>query len=283
MMLEVNKLSVELGGRPILRNLALQAGPGALCVLMGANGEGKTTLLRTLAGEYPHYTGDISIAGRNLRQISIRDQAAQRAVLSQQLSLQLPFSVEEVVTMGRFVHAGGSTASDKELVQYAMKQLQVFDLKERNYLTLSGGQKQRVQMARVLAQLLEVPDIHGKDYAGKKMLLLDEPVTGMDILHQQLALQLATQLVKQGVLVVAVLHDFQLAAAYADRVWMLKNGAVYAEGTPRQVFTPDHIAACFGIAVQVLEHPDCDYPLVVTTGGQQPIQLSTAATALKSF
>ncbi|UYQ93097.1 heme ABC transporter ATP-binding protein [Chitinophaga horti] len=283
MMLEVNNLTVELGGRPILRNLSIQAGTGAVCVLMGANGEGKSTLLRTLAGEYPHYTGEIKMAGRNLRQMSISDQAQQRAVLSQQLSLSLPFTVQEVVAMGRYVHGGRSATADKELVNYALRQLQVYDLRDRSYLTLSGGQKQRVQMARVLAQLLEVPDIQGMDYAGKKILLLDEPVTGMDILHQQLSLQLAQQLAKQGVLVVAVLHDFQLAAAYAQHVWMLKHGGVHSSGTVRNVFTPANISACFGIAVQVLEHPGFNYPLVVTTTGEGPIQLPTAATALNAL
>jgi ABC-type hemin transport system ATPase subunit len=282
MMLKVEQLTVELGGRPILHHLDLKAGAGELCVLMGANGEGKSTLLRTLAGEYPNYKGRIIMAGKDLQHTSVKEQAQHRAVLSQQLSLHLPFTVEEVVTMGRFVYTG-SSANDREIVQYAMKQLQISDLRNRSFLTLSGGQKQRVQMARVLAQVLEVPDIKGMDYAGKKMLLLDEPVTGMDILHQQLSLQLATQLAQQGVLVVAVLHDFQLAAAYAQRVWLLKHGFVYSEGDVRQVFTPANIEACFGIAVHVLDHPRVSYPLVVTAAGQHPIHLPTAAQAIKSF
>jgi iron complex transport system ATP-binding protein len=166
--------------------------------------------------------------------------------------------------MGRFVYGSYLSVLDKEIITCALKTMQVYNLKDRAYPTLSGGQKQRVQMARVLAQLLEEPDLYAANYAGKKMLLLDEPVTGMDILHQQLALQLATTLATQGVLVIAVLHDFQLAAAYARRLFLLKDGSLYATGNVDEVFTPQHIKHCFGVDVAVLQHPHCNYPLVVS-------------------
>jgi iron complex transport system ATP-binding protein len=145
-----------------------------------------------------------------------------------------------------------------------MQIMQVYDLRDRTYPTLSGGQKQRVQMARVLAQLLEAPGLHELDYTGKKMLLLDEPVTCMDILHEQLSLQLAATLASVGVLVIAVLHDFQLAAAFAHRIILLKEGALYTQGTVDDVFTAAHIKNSFGVDVDILSHPQCNYPLVVT-------------------
>lgn len=262
-MLEIDHISLRLGGRPILDNVVLQANDGELCVLMGANGAGKSTLLKVIAGEYGHYEGNIRLHGRELRQLSIQEQARSRAVLSQQIQLQLPFTVTQVVMMGRFVYGQDASALDQAIVQYTLDLLQVFDLKDRNYLTLSGGQQQRVQMARVLAQLLEVPDLEGADYKGRKMLLLDEPVTGMDIRHQQLSLQLAARLAKRGVLVVAVLHDFQLAAAYAERVVLLHRGAVYKQGRVREVLTEPDIRHCFGVSVHVLSHPDYPYPLIV--------------------
>lgn len=262
-MLDINQISLRLGGRPILDKVQLQAKDGELCVLMGANGAGKSTLLKVIAGEYPHYEGSVRIAGKELRDLSIQEQARSRAVLSQQMQLQLPFTVTQVTMMGRFVYGQHASILDQQIVQYAMELLQVDDLRDRNYLTLSGGQKQRVQMARIMAQLLEQPALEGVDYTGRKMLLLDEPVTGMDIRHQQLSLQLASKLAKQGVLVVAVLHDFQLAAAYAHRLVLLHRGAVYKQGTAREVLTAPVIQHCFQASVQVLDHPGYPYPLVV--------------------
>lgn len=264
MMLRVKDISLSLGKAPILRNVSLEAVAGELCVIMGANGAGKSTLLKAIAGEYMHYQGDILLAGNELRSLPVAAQAKTRAVLSQQLSLNQPFTVAEVVNMGRYVYNTHLSTLDRDIVTYALKTMQVYSLRERTYPTLSGGQKQRVQMARVLAQLLEAPDLQATDYTGKKMLLLDEPVTGMDILHQQLSLQLATTLAASGVLVVAVLHDFQLAAAYANRVLMLKDGSIYAQGTVSEILTATHIKDCFGVDVAVLEHPHCHYPLVVT-------------------
>lgn len=262
MMLDIQHISLPLGGHRILNNISLQAQAGELCVLMGANGAGKSTLLKTLAGEHTHYSGEIILAGRPLRQQTAAAQALCRAVLSQRVNLHLPFTVAEIVNMGRFVHPHDSSLN-KAIVQYAMHILQVDEWQERSWLTLSGGQQQRVHMARVLAQLLEAP--HMEDYAGRKMLLLDEPVTGMDIRHQQAALQLARMLTDYGVLVIAVLHDFHLAAAYADRIFMLHNGGLYAAGPARSVLTAENIRHCFDIDVKVLEHPSCGYPIVVTS------------------
>ncbi|WP_160717650.1 heme ABC transporter ATP-binding protein [Chitinophaga solisilvae] len=261
MMLDIQNISLSLGGRRILQHVSLQAKAGELCVVMGANGAGKTTLLKVLAGEYRHYTGQIRLHGEQLQSFSVAEQAQRRAVLSQQVVLQLAFTVREVVQMGRFVHHAAPEL-DTAIVDYAMDTMQVADLAGRSWVTLSGGQQQRVHMARVLAQLLEKPQLE-KSTAGKKMLLLDEPVTGMDIRHQQLALQLAKKLTEYGMLVIAVLHDFQLAAAYADQLIFLHQGGVHVAGSVQEVLTAPHIRHCFGIGVQVLVHPQCNHPIVI--------------------
>ncbi|MCW3463110.1 heme ABC transporter ATP-binding protein [Chitinophaga nivalis] len=268
-MLSIQQVSLSFGKQPILHQISLEAAPGELCVLMGANGAGKSTLLKTIAGEYTHFTGDIQLGGQSLQQLPAAAQARCRAVLSQKMHLQLPFTVEEIVRMGRYVYHA-TPALDKAIIDYALQVLQIAELRERSWLTLSGGQQQRVHMARVLAQLLETPDLQTTDYAGKKMLLLDEPVTGMDIRHQQLALQLAQELTRKGVLVIAVLHDFQLAAAYADKLVLLHRGGIYAAGRPAEVLTAAHIRHCFDIDTQVLTHPSCSYPLIITTTHHLP-------------
>ena len=278
-MLRVKDISLTLGKATILNQVTLEARAGELCVIMGANGAGKSSLLKVIAGEYRHYRGSVHLAGNELRNMEVAEQAKKRAVLSQQLSLNQSFPVIDVVSMGRYVYGAHLSALDQEIVTCALKTMQVYDLRDRAYPTLSGGQKQRVQMARVLAQLLEEPDLYAKDYAGKKMLLLDEPVTGMDILHQQLSLQLAVTLAAQGVLVIAVLHDFQLAAAYGKHIFLLKDGSLYASGTVATVFTPQHIKHCFGVDVAVLQHPHCNYPLVVTAAAAGIFQ-SPAAMAI---
>lgn len=281
-MLHIKNISLTLGKMPILKGISFDASAGELCVIMGANGAGKSTLLKVIAGEYPNYNGDVMIAGRALRNIPIAQQATTRAVLSQHVTLNQAFSVQDVAAMGRFVYSRNLDSLDKEIVKSALQIMQVYDLKDRAYPTLSGGQKQRVQMARVLAQLLEAPGLQELDYTGKKMLLLDEPVTGMDILHEQLALQLATKLTAAGVLVVAVLHDFQLAAAFAHRIILLKEGALYTQGTVDDVFTSAHIKNSFGVDVSILSHPQCNYPLVVTAATTGLFQ-SPARKALNVF
>jgi len=282
MMLHTKNISLTLGKMPILKNISFDASAGELCVIMGANGAGKSTLLKVIAGEYPAYKGDVKIAGQELRKIPIAQQATTRAVLSQHVMLNQAFSVQAIVSMGRFVYGRTLGSLDKEIVTCAMQMMQVYDLRYRTYPTLSGGQKQRVQMARVLAQLLEAPGLQELDYTGKKMLLLDEPVTGMDILHEQLALQLATTLAAVGVLVIAVLHDFQLAAAFAHRIVLLKEGALYAQGSVDDVFTAANIKNSFGVEVEILSHPHCNYPLVVTAATAGLLQ-SPAGKALNVF
>ncbi|WP_343692992.1 ATP-binding cassette domain-containing protein [Chitinophaga sp.] len=264
MMLQTENISLTLGKISILKDVSFHAAAGELCVVMGANGAGKSTLLKVIAGEYRAYKGEVRIAGQELRTMPVARQATTRAVLSQQVVLNQAFSVYDVAAMGRYVYNRHLSTADREIIQCALQTMQVYDLKDRPYPTLSGGQKQRVQLARVLAQLLEAPGLQELDYTGKKMLLLDEPVTGMDILHEQLALQLATTLSAVGVLVIAVLHDFQLAAAFAHRIIILKNGALYTQGSVDDVFTAAHIKNSFGVDVDILSHPQCNYPLVVT-------------------
>lgn len=282
MMLHIENISLTLGKMPILKDISFEAVAGELCVIMGANGAGKSTLLNVIAGEYPAYKGSVRIAGNDLRTMPVAQQATTRAVLSQQVVLNQAFSVQEVAAMGRYVYNRQLDTLDQEIVKCALQTMQVYDLKDRPYPTLSGGQKQRVQMARVLAQLLEAPGLQELDYTGKKMLLLDEPVTGMDILHEQLSLQLAATLSASGVLVVAVLHDFQLAAAFAHRILLLKKGALYTQGTVDEVLTTAHIKNSFGVDVDVLSHPQCNYPLVVSAATAGLFQ-SPAEKALNVF
>ena len=183
-----------------------------------------------------------------------RNLAKVRAKLSQESHLSFSFRVREVVEMGRFPH--DSAASSDDIVDACMERVGIRELACRDYTTLSGGEKQRVHMARVLAQL-------SSGTSDSKLLLLDEPTSALDLHHQELALAMAHDLCGEhnyGVLV--VLHDLNLAAAWADRLILLRDGKIYNEGTPESVLTEPILRAVYAVDAIVLPHPSTGRPVV---------------------
>jgi iron complex transport system ATP-binding protein len=248
--------TVAVGGKCLLEKVSYRLAAGEMLAVLGANGAGKSTLLKTLAGERIPNAGEVRLRGRPMGDWAPIELARQRAVLPQSSSLAFPFAVEEVVMMGRAPHvAGVESERDRKLAREAMRQADIAHLARRNYLTLSGGEQQRVHWARVLAQLAGTE--------GSRFLLLDEPVSSLDMTHQHRCLELARQLTRQGVGVLAVLHDLNLAAMYADRVLLLRAGKPSAEGTPESVFTPEKIEWTFDCRVRVERHPTRHCPLIV--------------------
>lgn len=245
-------------GKALLEDIHFALHPGELTVLLGPNGAGKSTLLRILSGERKPSKGSVVWKGRPLHSIPPGELALQRAVLTQHYSLSLPFTVEEVVQMGRYPHARKTTAElDRSVVSACLRSMQAGHLASRLFNTLSGGEQQRVQMARVLAQL-EDGGI-GRD----KLLLLDEPTSNMDWMHQQLCLQKAKEMAFMGLTVVVVLHDLNLAAQYADRLLLLKKGRLMAMGRPDDILEPSLIEAAYGLRVSVLRTAEHSFPVVV--------------------
>jgi iron complex transport system ATP-binding protein len=254
-MFDVQNLSYLAGRRPLLRDVSLQARPGELLAVVGANGAGKSTLLRLLSGDLAPSTGRVQFEGRTLAAIPAAELARRRAVLSQQHTLSLAFRVRELVLMGRYPYFRGQPAPhDHAVVQQALQLVGLTALAERSYPTLSGGEQQRAQLARVLAQVWE---------AAGGFLLLDEPLTGLDLNHQHHTLDVARALVRRGFGVVAVLHDLNLAAQYADQLLLLRQGQVVASGPPAAVLTPAHIRHAFEVEVELLPHPTLGCPLIV--------------------
>jgi iron complex transport system ATP-binding protein len=257
-------LGVRRQGRWLLDGVDLTLAAGEVLVLLGANGAGKSTLLKCLAGEILPEQGQVLLNGRALGRWRPADAARRRAVLPQASPLSFPFTALEVVLMGRIPHGGlqGSAgAADLGIAAAALAATEVAHLAERRYTTLSGGERQRVHLARVLAQLWE-PLPGGEP----QWLLLDEPTASLDLAHQHGVLTLARRwaadpTARRGVLV--VLHDLNLAAQYAERIAVLKEGRLLISGTPAAVLTPGLIEAAFGLAVSVLPHPELDCPLIV--------------------
>ncbi len=256
-MLQANSLTYRIGPKGLLQNVSLTARPGEVLAIVGANGAGKSTLLKVLSGDLKPSAGEVVFEGKPLAQWPPAALARRRAVLTQQHTLALAFQVRELALLGRYPYFGGQpTAHDHAVVAAALDLVGLRQLAEREYPTLSGGEQQRAQLARVLAQVWE---------AEKGFLLLDEPLTGLDLRHQHHTLAVARQLARRGFGVIAVLHDLNLAAQYADQVLMLHQGRPVASGTPAEVLTPDYIQLGFGIEVELLAHPSLGGPLIVPT------------------
>ncbi len=248
-LLELRDAGVQRGNRQVLAgiNLCLQA--GSLTALVGPNGAGKSTLLALLAGDAVPEQGKALLQGRALADWPVRELARQRAVMAQDHAVHFAFSVHEVVAMGRLPHPPDPVA-DAGIIDAALAEVDVTALAARDVQTLSGGESARTSLARALAQHTPV-------------LLLDEPTAALDLRHQERTLHSARALARQGRCVVVVLHDLNLASAYADRIVMLCEGRIAADGTPRDVLTRDIIGRVYGQPVQVIEHPTRGVPLVV--------------------
>lgn len=226
--------------------------------MVGPNGAGKSTLLRVLAGELRPTHGDVRLLGKPLNAWKSQEVARQRAVLPQSTTLPFAFRVEEVVLLGRAPHVNGDEQPhDYAITNAALTTVGMAGFTERIYPTLSGGEQQRVQLARVLAQIWEEAPL------GCRYLLLDEPTNNLDLAHQHHTLQIARCFAAQGVGVLAILHDLNLAAQYADQVCVMKAGRVLACGDPQTALTPALTAEAFAINVMVLPHPCLACPLIV--------------------
>ncbi|KAA9332226.1 heme ABC transporter ATP-binding protein [Hymenobacter busanensis] len=257
-MLSAHNVSFRVGPKVLLHDASIDCPAGRFTVLMGPNGAGKTTLLRLLAGLYAPSEGNVLLNRRPLASYPAAELARVRAVLSQETQLVFPLSVQEVVLMGRYPHfRQAPNAYDHVIVQQALEALGMHAFAERDYLSLSGGEAQKVQMARVLAQLWEpLPN-------QPRILLLDEPVSSLDLNYQHQLLRRAHALSRAGATVVAILHDLNLALTYADQLVLLKSGSVHTTLAAPETLTAGMVQAVFEVPVQLLSNPFSDRPLVV--------------------
>lgn len=216
-MFEIQNLSFSYGKSEVIKNLSLEFLDGEFVSILGGNGVGKSSLIKLMSGALSPNNGNIFFNQKNLKLYSPLALAKNRAVLEQEISLAFNYKVIDVVLLGRF--ASENISSPKLDLSYAKKSLEDVDLKGfeyRNYYELSGGEKRRVQLARVLCQLSR------KDSSMQNtLLLLDEPSSGLDPYHSLLSLKLAKNLTKLGAIVVAVLHDVNLATQFSDKILLL--------------------------------------------------------------
>lgn len=272
-MLCTQNLSVTLRGRVLLRDITVSIPCGSLVAVIGPNGAGKSTLLRALTGDIAPSRGTVTMAGRLLQDWSLRDRALRRAVLEQDYGLSFPLRCLDVVLLGRTAHQQQARTAEQRLddqliARAALDAVELCERADDSYDILSGGQRQLVQLARVLAQIWEPPhDANRSGDRGQRYLLLDEPTASLDLRYQHMVLSRARRLAREGVGVLAILHDLNLAAQYADQLILLSEGALVAQGSPSQVLSPATLQAVFGVAARRL---DAAGPPVIATEAAFP-------------
>lgn len=240
-------LGYRIGTRKLLHGVDVELRPGQLHAVIGPNGSGKSTLLKLLAGELQPSQGQITLNQKPLHQWSALQQAQQRAVLPQSDHLQFSFTAEQVVMLGRMPCLKHAPETERTIVRQALQAGDALHLADREYPTLSGGERARVQLARILAQVWEPVDF------GPRYMLLDEPTANLDLSHQHLCLQSAKNFTAQNAGALVVVHDPNLALAYADQVTLLCSGEAVATGTPEQVLTVENLQRVYGVRIEILQ------------------------------
>ncbi len=246
-VIKCENVSVVRGESTILQDVSLHASQGELIAILGPNGAGKSTLLGVLAGDLIPNSGTVSFGEEQISSLTKRELAQRRAVLPQQVTVSFPFSVEEVVEMGR---GPKQTGTDQDLIEMAMKRVDVLEMRSRLYRSLSIGEQARVSMARILAQ--DTP-----------LLLLDEPTAVLDIGQQEKLMRIVRSLVDDGRTVIAVFHDLNVAMSFADRVVLLQRGKQVAIGAPRETMTAEALSNIYEHKIDVITVNDDTGPVVI--------------------
>lgn len=241
---QLNRVSVRYDTREVLSNISCGFDAGEFVTIAGPNGAGKSTLLGAMSGLRGGYSGSCLYRGKEVRKWERKAFAREVSIVPQSVRIDFPFTVEQVVLMGRAPFASSLFESDEDRyhVQRVMTLTGTTEFRDRDFRTLSGGEKQRVVVASALAQMPAV-------------LLLDEPAAFLDIEHQIALYRLLRSLCEGGVLVIAVTHDLNLAAAYANRVVLLRKGELVADGFPSQVINTQTLKDVFHVDVQIIPGP----------------------------
>ncbi|NGN70281.1 ABC transporter ATP-binding protein [Streptomyces sp. A7024] len=253
-VLDIQGVTVEVHGRPLVENVSLRAAPGEMVGLVGPNGAGKSTLLRTVYRALRPTSGRVLLDGDDVRRLPGKRLARRLSAVLQEATGDFELTAYDVVAMGRTPHKrafAGDDAADRAVILSALAELDAVSLAQAPFDRLSGGEKQRVLIARALAQ-----------QAGT--MVLDEPTNHLDLRHQLDTLQLVRRL---GVTALVALHDLNLAAAFCDRVCVLSEGRTVATGPPGEVLTAELLAAVYRVKAEVTPHPGTGIPRITPLTG----------------
>ena len=253
-LLEISSLASGYVTKEVLNGISLKIGMPQFTGIIGANGCGKTTLLKNISGYFRPWGGWVKVAGKNVREMSIRERARTIGYVPQDIPYDFAFNCYDLVMMGRTPYLKRfqrESSLDREIVRDCMELTHTWSLKDRIATELSGGERQRVYIARALAQK-------------PKILLLDEPVSHLDIKYQVEILNLLKELSStRGILVLAVLHDINLASQFCEEIIIMKEGTILSRGKPAEVITSRNIGDAFSIDVEIFNNPYNQTPCVV--------------------
>lgn len=257
-MLEIKKLTAGYQDQEVLHQLELNFKKGEFCTLLGPNGAGKTTLLKTLVGYLPYESGEIYVKKRSLKNWNKKELARNIALISQEFQLQFDYSVKELVLMGRFPYLSywqNYSSHDEKIVDSILRRLDLSNYSAKLYSQLSGGEKKRVSIARAMVQETDI-------------MLLDEAFSQLDINHQIDIMHLLNNINKrEKKLIILISHNINLAAEYCDRIIMMKNGRILADGLPSEIINSANLKKLYNANLQVVENsysgrPNLIYPKI---------------------
>jgi iron complex transport system ATP-binding protein len=268
LVFKIHGVECSYGAHKVLSGVNLDVAPGSFLGIIGPNAAGKSTLIKTIAATLKPTRGVVYFKGEDLTKVSRRDLAQQMAVVPQETEINFPFSVMEVVLMGRHPHLGRfeqESEQDYEIVCTAMEKAGCWHLKDRSILELSGGERQKVILARALAQ-------------NPSIILLDEPVAHLDLSAQLEVLTLLQEMNREhGITVIAILHDLNMAAQFSEQMIMLHQGKIFAAGLPEKVLNAENIKEVYNTDVLVIRHPITGDPQIVVLPSKDDKQVNSDA------
>ena len=254
MKIRTEKLTIAYGKKIVIKNVDIKIQKGEMVTIIGANGSGKTTILKTISRSLKPIEGNVYLDEKEIFKYDTRKLACKLAILPQIHNVPEDFSVSDLVSFGRFPHLGLSgrlTFKDFYAIDRAIELANIEELQHRRVSTLSGGERQRAWIAMALAQQPEV-------------LLLDEPTTFLDINHQFELLEMISDLNKNmGITIVMVLHDLNQAARYSQRLLVLREGRIFKEGPPGEIITEEVLESVFNIKVRIINDREYNCPYFI--------------------
>ncbi|MCB0290939.1 MAG: heme ABC transporter ATP-binding protein [Calditrichaeota bacterium] len=253
-MITTTQLNFSYHDTPILRDISLSIAGQQLAGLIGPNGAGKSTFLKIIAGLLPPHSGSISLAGKHLPDYSRKSLARLTGLVPQHFQAAFDFTVYEIVAMGRYPYQSSfrsERGEDRQVIRRAMEETEVWQFRDRPFSELSGGEQQRVVLASALAQ-------------EPRILLLDEPTSALDIKHQLRFYEILKRLPQErSMTILTVTHDINLAARFCERILVMKEGRIVADGPPETVIEKSLLEQVYEVPVEVLIHPRSQTPLIV--------------------